>query len=261
VNTGFAAGMQGKLVKTTNAGANWTTINLSLTQNFNSVYFLDANTGFICGDGGLILRTTNSGSVWITQNSGTNYALTSISFVNHNTGYMSGKNGTLLKTTTAGLLWSTLVPVTNNDLTSIYFVDSANGYAAGLYGNVLKTTTGGEPIGVRPPSGKVPVEFALYQNYPNPFNPTTTIKFDLPAPRLRQAGIPAAPLSSLAEGTGVSLTIYDILGRGVTTLVNEQLKPGSYEVTWDASNYPSGVYFYQLVTDAFVQAKKMVLIK
>jgi hypothetical protein len=59
----------------------------------------------------------------------------------------------------------------------------------------------------------------------------------------------------------VKLTIYDPLGREVTTLVNEQLKPGTYEVGWDATNYPSGVYFYKLMTDNFINTKRMVLIK
>jgi hypothetical protein len=57
------------------------------------------------------------------------------------------------------------------------------------------------------------------------------------------------------------LTIYDLLGREVTTLVNEQLKPGSYEVEWDASNYPSGVYFYKLSSGNYSETKKLILLK
>jgi len=55
--------------------------------------------------------------------------------------------------------------------------------------------------------------------------------------------------------------IFDVLGREITTLVNEQLKPGTYEVTWDASNFPSGVYFYRLETKGYSEAKKMILLK
>jgi hypothetical protein len=81
----------------------------------------------------------------------------------------------------------------------------------------------------------VPKYFSLSQNYPNPFNPTTKIKFDTPpqpSPKGREQW--------------VRLLIYDILGREITTLVNQQLKPGTYEVEWDGSNFPSGVYFYKL---------------
>ncbi|MGA2667909.1 MAG: T9SS type A sorting domain-containing protein [Ignavibacteria bacterium] len=106
-------------------------------------------------------------------------------------------------------------------------------------------------IGIKPISSSVPGSFELYQNYPNPFNPSTKIKFL----------IPDFPLLKGVRGMGVRLVIYDILGCEVTTLVNEQLKPGTYEVTWDASDYPSGVYFYKLTTDNFNQTKRMVLIK
>jgi hypothetical protein len=101
-----------------------------------------------------------------------------------------------------------------------------------------------------PPPKKIPKEFALYTNFPNPFNPVTKIKFDIPA-------------SSLTHGErqGVRLVIYDILGKEIATLVNQQLKPGIYEIEWDASNYPSGVYFYKLITEDFTETRKMVLIK
>ena len=98
-------------------------------------------------------------------------------------------------------------------------------------------------IGIKVLSNELSNSFSLFQNYPNPFNPTTKIKFS----------IPATPLSiENGEGQGVrniTLKIYDILGREVATLVNEKLNPGTYEVEWDASNYPSGIYFYKLTTD------------
>jgi hypothetical protein len=100
-------------------------------------------------------------------------------------------------------------------------------------------------IGIRNISTEIPDKFALYQNYPNPFNPVTKIKFDL------------SPLSR----RGVSLKIYNITGREVSTLVNEKLNPGSYEVTFDGANLPSGIYFYRLQTDNFSETKKLMLIK
>jgi len=102
-------------------------------------------------------------------------------------------------------------------------------------------------IGIKIISGEVPTKISLSQNYPNPFNPTTKIKFSIP---------------SYNGGKGdVLLKIYDILGREVTTLVNEQLKPGEYEVEWNGTNFASGVYFYQLRVGNYVQTRKMVLLK
>jgi hypothetical protein len=98
---------------------------------------------------------------------------------------------------------------------------------------------------------KSPGTFRLFQNYPNPFNPVTKIRFDV-------AQHTPYPLS---RGENVTLKVYDILGKEITTLVNEQLQPGSYEVTFDGSNLPSGVYFYQLRTGDFVNTKKLILFK
>ena len=92
-------------------------------------------------------------------------------------------------------------------------------------------------------SQEQPTEFRLYTNYPNPFNPSTSIRFNLP------------------KTSNAKLIIYDILGKEVTTLVNEKLITGSYEVDWNASGYPNGVYFYKLTTNDYFDVKKMVLIK
>ena len=105
-----------------------------------------------------------------------------------------------------------------------------------------------QPIGIKPILSEVPNKFSLFQNYPNPFNPVTKIKFSLPTVGQRHA-------------FDVRLIVYDILGREVAVLVNEQLSPGTYEVSFDGSNLPSGVYFYKLITEGFSETKKMVLLK
>jgi len=99
-------------------------------------------------------------------------------------------------------------------------------------------------IGITPISTEVPDGYKLQQNYPNPFNPVTKIRF----------GIPAGSKAALLE-------IYDVIGRKVATLVNEQLTAGTYEVNFDASAYSSGVYYYKLVSGDFSEVKKMVLVK
>jgi hypothetical protein len=103
-------------------------------------------------------------------------------------------------------------------------------------------------VGIQNISTEIPSVFTLEQNYPNPFNPTTKIKFALP---------PAVN----GRDRSVKFVIYDILGHEVATLVNEQLKPGTYEVDFNGSNYSSGIYYYTLQTQQFNQSKRMVLIK
>jgi len=111
-------------------------------------------------------------------------------------------------------------------------------------------------IGIEPISTNIPDKFSLRQNYPNPFNPSTKIKFD----------IPDSPFMKESRGMGVRLSIYDLLGREVAILLDEQLKPGTYEVEWDGSNYTSGIYFYKLMASGvepgdFNKTKRMVLLK
>jgi len=94
----------------------------------------------------------------------------------------------------------------------------------------------------------VPEAYSLEQNFPNPFNSTTTIKYQIPDAATR-------------HGVTVQLKIYDIIGREIAVLVSEEQKPGYYEVVWDASDLPSGVYFYKLHVGSYVDTKKMILLK
>ena len=88
-----------------------------------------------------------------------------------------------------------------------------------------------------------PISFTLKQNYPNPFNPTTEIKYQL------------------SENTLVMLRVFDVLGREVATVVNEQKPAGNYTTTFNAAGLASGIYFYRLDAGSFTQTKKMVLMK
>ncbi len=90
---------------------------------------------------------------------------------------------------------------------------------------------------------ETPTKYELYQNSPNPFNPVTIIHFDLSKPG------------------EVLLKIFDINGREIAILVNEKLFAGKYEVSWNGSNYTSGVYFYKLETENFINTKRMILLK
>lgn len=101
----------------------------------------------------------------------------------------------------------------------------------------------GRPSSVERLSNSVPEAFALQQNFPNPFNPSTKIRFDLP------------------HSSAVTLKVYNTLGEEVTTLVDEELGGGAYEVEWSPSNLASGVYVYQLRVSTGVRTKKMLLVR
>jgi len=98
-------------------------------------------------------------------------------------------------------------------------------------------------IGVNNLASGIPYLYELYQNYPNPFNPATNINFDLP------------------QKSYVKLSIYDLTGKEVITLINEPKDPGKYSVSFNAENLSSGIYFYRLQTDKYSSVKKMVLIR
>jgi len=101
----------------------------------------------------------------------------------------------------------------------------------------------GAIVFVSPEGNNLPSEFSLKQNYPNPFNPETKISY------------------SLKEAGNVELIVYDVLGNEVAKLVNEQKPAGSYEVAFNATNLPSGVYIYRIKSGEFTESKKMILLK
>ena len=98
-------------------------------------------------------------------------------------------------------------------------------------------------VGIDGPEVKNPIEFALRDNYPNPFNLTTLISYELIAPSY------------------VCVDIFDLLGRRITTLINENQLPGSHSIIWDAKDAPSGIYLYRIRAENLTQTKKMALIK
>jgi hypothetical protein len=125
---------------------------------------------------------------------------------------------------------------------SFYFT-TASGWVQIPNANLMvRAFITGQPSGV-PDQGELPKVFALDQNYPNPFNPSTSISYELPSRSF------------------VSLKMFDVLGREVATLVNEEKPAGTYSVTWDARNVASGMYFYRLQAGSFTDTKKLILMK
>ncbi|MEO8512726.1 MAG: T9SS type A sorting domain-containing protein, partial [Ignavibacteria bacterium] len=121
---------------------------------------------------------------------------------------------------------------------SCMVVWSGTGGASAYCSRLICTT-----VGIQSNSNEIPEVYSLSQNYPNPFNPVTNIKFSIPT------------------GGMVKLTIFDITGREVTSLVNQNLNAGSYTADFDASQLSSGIYFYTLSSGSFTETKKMMLVK
>ncbi len=256
-NTGGVIGggvVQG-ITRTTNGGTNWTFFSTGSLHKAYYIQMLQSGVGYIAGDSTLVMKTYDYGANWTLLSSNGNLSIVDINFADDNTGWYIGQTGSypyttgrLYYTPNGGANFMQLQSLQNFNVKGFSFVNAYTGYVCGDSGVVLKTTNGGLTF-VDPTSSNIPDRFLLHQNYPNPFNPVTKIKFDIP---LNKGG---------DQGLSVKLIIYDVLGKEVATLLNEQLQPGSYSVDWDASNYPSGVYFYKLEVGDFVQTKKMVLIK
>ena len=240
--------------KTTNGGLNWTAPwGTNAQVGFNAIFFSDVNNGWAVGKNGIVLHTTNGGSSWnYVTNTGINnssYNSKAVFFINSNTGWIGtdrdNEDPKVLYTNNGGNSWiiqNTPIPqIQGDDIFSIFFYDANNGWLTADCGRICHTTNGG--VKVINISTKIPSKYSLMQNYPNPFNPLTNIRFDLP------------------KNGSVKLVVFDALGREVTTLVNEKLKAGTYQVDWDGSGYPSGVYFYKLTTGEFSDTKKMLMIK
>jgi len=108
---------------------------------------------------------------------------------------------------------------------------------------MVTVTGGGSFVGLNPVGNEIPKDFSLSQNYPNPFNPSTNISFDIP------------------KASFVKLTLYNILGTEVKVMTNEYLTAGKYSINADASELPSGTYFYRITAGTFSDTKKMILVK
>lgn len=205
-------------------------------------------------EGEKIYRTTNKGVNWINITGD----LPDVPLgdmlphpTNNNNLYLGTQMG-CYRTTNGGVNWHRW----NNGMpeativTEMKWIDSTleNGrfyVAAATYGRSIfvRDISGDDPIGINITSSEIPKQYNLEQNYPNPFNPVTNIKFSLPK-----------------EGF-VTLRIYDISGREIALLVNQNLKAGSFNFDFDASRLSSGVYFYRINASEFTDTKKMILVK
>jgi len=251
-DTGWIGGANGNLYRTTNCGTNWIQINTGVTTRLYSLSFPSPDTGWAGGFNNTgeskIIFTSNGGVNWVTNYTDPqSQGVESIFFVNPKTGWAAGLPGKIMRTTNAGLNWELQQSYAGNiHLFGMYFISPQIGWIAGeagvANGKILKTTTGGI-VPVTLVSYDIPLNYSLKQNYPNPFNPVASISFDV------------------LKRSITRLYVYDMLGREIALLVNQELIPGFYSVDFDAAQLPSGTYFYRLSSGNFVETKKMMLIK
>lgn len=266
-NLGFASSLSTVLYRTSNGGINW--VRITGENGFRQISFVNNLTGWkVIGS---MKKTTNGGLNWVQQTLPSGGMIigpnaSSLSVLNADTVWAAGSyvqypnlqsRGTILRTTNGGQNWLFQIPDTTINSGTFYsfiqFTNSKTGWAHTLLTGI-HTTNGGDTgwiTGITQISTEVPKGYMLYQNFPNPFNPFTNIKYQI------------------SKSKYVRLIVYDVQGKEITVLVNEEQSAGTYQADWDASNHSSGVYFYKLrVTSAsgggkevFSQTKKMILIK
>ncbi|MCX6175096.1 MAG: YCF48-related protein [Ignavibacteriales bacterium] len=235
------------ILKTTNGGSTWTTLN-NYSGYVQVLKFYDANYGLVY-DGDNFYKTTDGGSSWQLSSTispagwGVDIEFlpgdkNKIWFTNITNIYYSGDGGAtwLLQTPPAGV---------GGRFKDIVFTSDNVGWIFGDNGNLFYTNNNGGLLTSIESNNVLPNKFELFQNYPNPFNPTTVIGWQI------------------TVSGHVTLKVYDLLGREVTTLVNEFQQPGSHNSTFNINNYSlsSGTYFYRLTTGDFSSTQKMVLLK
>ncbi len=227
--------------KTTNGGSSWQQVYFA-NGFFALLNSVSVNNTVYIGYTGGVYRSSNSGQTWA-QYAAPNYNVRAIAFINEGTGFFCGEQNSFYRSTNSGVNWQFIPTDTVTNFSGIHFPTQSVGYLCGTGGVIFKTTNAGGTLGVTLLSNEIPKEFSLGQNYPNPFNPQTQIKFDI------------------AKHSNVRITVYDIAGRLVTTLVNENLKPANYEIKFEGSGLSSGAYFYKIEAGEFITTKKMLLVK
>lgn len=245
--------------RTINGGTNWTDVSGGMVPNryptrvhvnqYNSKEVYATFGGFGSAH---VIKSTNAGESWInitnnlpdvpTHSVAVDPVYPQNVYVGNDLGiYVSTNGGTTWNEYRTGMPYALVFDLT--------IVNVSRKLRATTHGNgIWERKLMANPVAVQNNNTEIPKDYMLYQNYPNPFNPVTTIKFDIPA---------------LKAKTGfVKIEIYNMLGKKISTLVNENLTSGSYSVNFDASSLATGTYIYRLsVNNEVIVAKKLVLIK
>jgi photosystem II stability/assembly factor-like uncharacterized protein len=238
---GSGIGSSGYIYKSTDFGDSWI-LNYTSSNNLTKIFMVDSMNGWAAGTSSSILRTTDGGMNW-KKSSFSGFQFTaSIFFINKNVGWVLREGGEILMTSDGGTSWNSSAmkyPLAND----LFFINEHVGWMCGDNGTIFKTTNGGVTFVEDDTKSILPQGHFLSQNYPNPFNPSTKIKYYIP------------------QQSFVNVKVYDLLGRAVATLVNEEKPTGNYEVEFNANSLSNGIYFYRLKANGFVETKKMILLK
>jgi len=239
----FAGTYGGGVFRSTNNGTSWTQVVSGLTNR-------DVRSLAVSPDGNgtpKLFAATHSGGVFRSTDNGTSWTPTGLpntyvtSFAVSGTNIFAGIEGGVLLSTDSGTNW-TQTGLQDTYVTS-FAVNGTDLFAGTARSEVWRRPLSEMIASVDPITGELPVAFLIRQNYPNPFNPSTTIKYELP------------------KSSVVKLSVFDMLGREVSVLVNERRDVGVHEVQLDGAQLASGVYFYRLQAGDFVQSKRLVLLK
>lgn len=235
--------------------SSWSISNAGLPSTTVRGIAVASSTGdtiFIGTDDG-VYRSIDGGDNWSLRNNGipANAEVLSILSIDNGKTLLAGVAPSgVYRSTNDGLDWTafneglpsgtiTTTAISICDTFLLIGITSTNSNNRGIWRRPLSQVI----VSVDQSLGNIPEKFTLAQNYPNPFNPSTTIKFQIPATSF------------------VELKVFDLLGREIATLVNEEKSPGSYETTFDSKGLSSGVYFYRIKAGEFVQTKKLILQK
>jgi photosystem II stability/assembly factor-like uncharacterized protein len=227
-----------RLLRATDAGHSWIargSVKFSATAIAN---FVNQQIGTIIENGNRILRSEDGGLNWLEQKNPVSTLLFSVCFGTPAAGVAVGEDGVIISTMDGGAHWKVEPTLTSEPLSKVYVSSVGNVIAIGSSGTIIRGHIQAAPW--IPPNAAFPI---LAQNFPNPFNSATRIPF-----ALDQSGY-------------VSLKVFDLLGREVAAVVNEELDPGNYERPFDGMNLPSGVYLVRLQSGGRIATGKIVRVK
>ncbi|HEY9164678.1 MAG TPA: T9SS type A sorting domain-containing protein [Candidatus Kryptonia bacterium] len=243
----FAGGMMGTYRSSDN-GSTWKETNSGLQDVFSGVQSLViSDTRLFAGTGKGVYISTNNGDSWESKGLSNNSVLSLACYgtdlfagTSHNGVFVSTDTGSTWTSVSAGLPNASIDALALSGKDLFAGTSQSNSHSAfGVWRRPLSEMI--TEVGDKPQP--VPSSLALSQNYPDPFNPTTTISYDLP------------------QRAFVQLDVYNALGQLITRLVNSSQNPGHYEVRFNATNLPGGIYLYRLQAGTFMQVKKMILMK
>jgi photosystem II stability/assembly factor-like uncharacterized protein len=247
----------GSIAITIDGGKTWMYQD-SLTAVLLGIDFADSLVGYAVGTNGksstgFIYSTINGGNEWTHKQFLGSGPMLDVGFLNSQIGWTIGESGKIWQTTDGGNNWN--IQKTNTDATlgkitvlrkekaAYVFGGATYGYGSVINPFILLYADLSNISDVNKNDNNIPLKYYLSQNHPNPFNPTTLINYQLPI------------------SGHVILKVYDMLGKEIAKLVDEEKIAGDYKVTFNGSNLSSGVYFYRMTAGDFVQTKKIILLK